>query len=69
MNWILKFFRVSSFDFDEIKVGSRVRTKYGSGVITSGSICVKYDEGTKLPNTRHENELTRCENLSKLEFI
>jgi hypothetical protein len=59
---------VSLFNGGDLHSGTRVRTKYGRGVILSGSINIKYDPGTKLPGVTHENELVRSDNLNNIHI-
>lgn len=76
MNWFLTIFRGTSPTTTEIKgvkVGSRVQTDRGRGVITHGSIGIKYDEGTVLRNKsgviRRKNDRTVVCNLDKITLL
>lgn len=69
MNWLLNIFRRDGLQ-TPLRIGSRVRTEVGSGVITHGSVSVKYDEGTRFPKSRrHPNDRTMAHNLDKIEFL
>lgn len=67
MNWLIRFFGKTG----DVRIGTRVRTSLGRGVITNGCVSVKYDEGTKLPSNgrRHANDLTISHNLSAIEIL
>lgn len=67
MNWLLNIFRRDGLQ-TPLRIGSRVRTKVGSGVITHGCVSVKYDVGTRLGKS-HPNDLTLVHNLDKIEFL
>jgi len=52
-----------------VVIGSRVQTEFGRGVVTMGSITVKYDSVRNLPvkkgGRRHDTELTHTQQRSK----
>lgn len=67
MKWLINFWTSGR---PALMVGSRVRTSIGRGVVTSGCVSVRYDEGTKVPTAkgtkRHENDRTLTHNLDKI---
>lgn len=68
LKWFIGLYDRIGRQDNNLVIGSRVRTAIGRGIITSGSVSVKYDDDVKLPGNRHEKDRTVCHNLSKINF-
>lgn len=64
MNKIVRWFINLTSNDSGLFVGQRVKTKYGMGVVTSGSVQVKLDKTP--PGAVHENEKTWSFNLNEM---
>ena len=65
IKWILNIFNTQTVHSTPISIGATVRTEKGVGIVTGGSIRIKYDHSVGV----HENEKTWCHDLSKVEFL